>query len=169
MKPSLWVKTDLNAFFGLALDNVAVLILLLGLISGTESLKEQVDSGRFVFSPDFVVSHMIPGTALGVLVGDLAFSVMGFFLARRLGRTVTSMPLGLDTPSTFGMAFLVLLPALTLGHQKFPDDATAAPIAKISSANLRSALARRGLRASLAAASDCLVELAMFTSCLLWF
>jgi len=79
MKPSLWVKTDLNAFFGLALDNVAVLILLLGLISGKESLKEQVDSGRFVFSPDFVVSHMIPGTALGVLVGDLAFSVMGFF------------------------------------------------------------------------------------------
>jgi AGZA family xanthine/uracil permease-like MFS transporter len=126
MKPSLWVKTDLNAFFGLALDNVAVLILLLGLISGTQSLKEQVDSGRFVFSPDFVVSHMIPGTALGVLVGDLAFSVMGFFLARRLGRAVTSMPLGLDTPSTFGMAFLVLLPALALGHQKFPGDATAA-------------------------------------------
>ena len=126
MKPSLWVKTDLNAFFGLALDNVAVLILLLGLISGSQSLKEQAESGRFVFSPDFVVSHMIPGTALGVLVGDLAFSVMGFLLARRLGRSVTSMPLGLDTPSTFGMAFLVLLPALALGHQKFPGDSTAA-------------------------------------------
>ena len=34
-------------------------------------------------------------------------------LSRRTGRDdVTAMPLGLDTPSTFGVAFLILLPAL---------------------------------------------------------
>ena len=56
---------------------------------------------------------MIPGTALGVLVGDLVYTWMAFRLARRTGRThVTAMPLGLDTPSTFGVAFLVLLPVL---------------------------------------------------------
>ena len=126
MRPSLWVKSDLNAFFGLALDNVAVIILLLGLISGTQSQQEQVESGRYVFSPDFVVSNMVPGTALGVLFGDLVFSAMGFLLAKRVGRAVTAMPLGLDTPSTFGVAFLVLLPALTLGHKQFPGDPEAA-------------------------------------------
>src|SRR5690606_28599946 len=44
--------------------------------------------------------------------GDVAFFVMALRLARRTGRTdVTAMPLGLDTPSTFGMVFFVLGPA----------------------------------------------------------
>ena len=60
---------------------------------------------------------MIPGTALGVLLGDLVYTWMAFRLARRTGRDdVTAMPLGLDTPSTFGVAFLVLLPALNEGY-----------------------------------------------------
>ena len=55
---------------------------------------------------------MIPGTAVGVLVGDLIFTAMAFRLARRTGRTdVTAMPLGLDTPSTFGSVFLIIGPA----------------------------------------------------------
>ena len=36
------------------------------------------------------------------------------------------MPLGLDTPSTFGVAFLVLLPALDEGTQRFGDHDTRA-------------------------------------------
>ena len=55
---------------------------------------------------------MLPGAAIGVLVGDLLFTWMAFGLARRTGRDdVTAMPLGLDTPSTFGMVFFVLGPA----------------------------------------------------------
>jgi len=39
---------------------------------------------------------------------------MAFRLARRTGRSdVTAMPLGLDTPSTFGMVFFVIGPAFT--------------------------------------------------------
>src|SRR6185437_16916367 len=60
---------------------------------------------------------MLPGTALGVLLGDVVYTVLAFRLARHLGRDdVTAMPLGLDTPSTFGIAFLVLLPALNEGY-----------------------------------------------------
>jgi AGZA family xanthine/uracil permease-like MFS transporter len=105
-----WARPgDVNAFFGLALDNVAVLTLLFSLLTLAP------DPGRR-FSPEFVLTHMVPGTALGVLVGDLAYTWMAFRLARRTGRTdVTAMPLGLDTPSTFGVAALVLLP--TLGQQ----------------------------------------------------
>ena len=57
---------------------------------------------------------MVPGTAIGVLVGDLLFFWLAFVYARKTGKTdVTAMPLGLDTPSTIGMVLLVLGPAYT--------------------------------------------------------
>ena len=113
MKKYQWAGLgDINAFFGLTLDNIAVLLILTTTISSTVPWLDQA-AGSHSFSPDFVMTHMVPGTALGVLVGDLVYTWMAFRLARRTGNpTVTAMPLGLDTPSTFGMAFLVLLPAL---------------------------------------------------------
>ena len=55
---------------------------------------------------------MFPGTALGVLFGDLVYTWMAFRLARRTRNpTVTAMPLGLDTPSTIGITLAVLGPA----------------------------------------------------------
>lgn len=52
---------DVNAFFGLALDNLTQLVILSSLLIGF-----------FKFPADLVLYRMIPGTALGVLVGDLA-------------------------------------------------------------------------------------------------
>jgi AGZA family xanthine/uracil permease-like MFS transporter len=92
---------DINAFFGLMLDNIADLLLTIGLLSSV-----------FGFPTNFALVHMVPGTAIGVLVGDLLFFWMALRLARRTGRSdVTAMPLGLDTPSTIGMVFFVLGPA----------------------------------------------------------
>ncbi|HOM18994.1 MAG TPA: permease, partial [Thermoguttaceae bacterium] len=80
---------DLNAFFGLMLDNLTVMIMLVVLIS---SPHPEAD-GKF--SRDFVLTQMIPGTVLGVVVGDMIYTWMAFRLARRTGRTdVTAMPLG---------------------------------------------------------------------------
>lgn len=109
-----WVsRGDINAFFGLILDNIAVLLVLLTTITTALPFAEQQAKGQFGFTQEFVLGHMIPGTALGVLIGDLVYTFMAIQLARRTGRSdVTAMPLGLDTPSTFGMAFLVLLPVL---------------------------------------------------------
>ena len=82
---------DLNAFFGLILDNVAVMIVLVALITSAEPAA----AGRY--SREFVLTQMIPGTALGVLLGDLAYTWMALRLGRRTGRSdVTAMPLGLD-------------------------------------------------------------------------
>ena len=92
---------DINAFFGLMLDNMVNLVLLTGILVNV-----------FHYPADIVYHKMLPGTALGVLFGDLAYSWMAYRLARRQGRaTVTAMPLGLDTPSTVGMALAVLGPA----------------------------------------------------------
>ncbi len=46
------------------------------------------------FSREFVFRQMIRGTALGVVVGDLAYTWLAFRLPRRTGRMdVTAMPL----------------------------------------------------------------------------
>jgi adenine/guanine/hypoxanthine permease len=92
---------DVNAFFGLMLDNIADLLLTVSLLSAV-----------FEFPAKIALRYMVPGTAIGVLVGDLLFFVLALRLARRTGRDdVTAMPLGLDTPSTIGMVFFVLGPA----------------------------------------------------------
>ncbi len=87
---------DLNAFFALLLDNVVNLVVLTGLLTAV-----------FGMPAEFVLTRMVPGTAVGVLIGDLAYTGM----AVRKGRHATAMPLGLDTPSTIGMAVAVIGPA----------------------------------------------------------
>jgi AGZA family xanthine/uracil permease-like MFS transporter len=95
---------DLGAFFGLMLDNVTNLVLLTMLLAGFQH-------NGVPFPRRFIFTHMIPGAALGVMFGDLVYTWMARRLARRTGRTdVTAMPLGLDTPSTMGIALVVLGP-----------------------------------------------------------
>jgi len=107
---------DVNAFFGLMLDNIADLLLAVLLLSGV-----------FNFPAEFALRYMVPGTAIGVLVGDLLFFWMALRLARRSGRNdITAMPLGLDTPSTFGMVFFVLGPAFVYAQGELGYDASAA-------------------------------------------
>jgi adenine/guanine/hypoxanthine permease len=65
----------------------------------------------FGVPPTIVFGRMFPGTALGVLLGDAVYTWLALRLARRTGGPVTAMPFGLDTPSTIGMALLVLGPA----------------------------------------------------------
>ena len=97
----VWAQRgDINAFFGLMLDNIGGMILMASLLVG------------FNLPRQFVLTRMIPGTAVGVLVGDLIYTVMAFRLARRTGRSdVTAMPLGLDTPSTFGAVLFIIGPS----------------------------------------------------------
>jgi AGZA family xanthine/uracil permease-like MFS transporter len=116
-------RGDVNAFFGLMLDNVSVMMIL------AVTLTAPGGDPNEHFTQEFVLRKMIPGSALGVLIGDLVYTWMAFRLARRIGSsTVTAMPLGLDTPSTFGVAFLVLLPSLKEGNHLFPADHEAAMI-----------------------------------------
>ena len=98
-----WLRPgDLNGFLGLALDNVTQLVILSGLLIGV-----------FKFPPDVVLHRMIPGTALGVLAGNLASTWLAIRHMRRSGRDdVTAMPLGIDTPTLFAMVFGVLGPVM---------------------------------------------------------
>lgn len=109
---------DLNGFLGLLVDNLSIMAFIAGALIGI-----------FGVPSDIVFRRMFPGTALGVLLGNLAYTAMARRLAQRQGREdVTAMPLGLDAPTSIGMALLVLGPAF-LGFRQAGMDAQAAGLA----------------------------------------
>src|ERR1041385_4990635 len=116
MRNSRWFAIgDINGFFGLAFDNLTVLSFLSAILIGA-----------FGFPAEIVYSKMLPGSALGVFVGDFIYSWLAIRLARRTNQPVTAMPLGLDTPSTIGLALAVLGPAfLALKAKGLTPDAAA--------------------------------------------
>jgi AGZA family xanthine/uracil permease-like MFS transporter len=117
MKRYRWAAVgDVNAFFGLMLDNVVNLVILAGILVHV-----------FGFPEELVYGRMFPGTALGVLFGDVVYTWLAIRLAAKTGRDdVTAMPLGLDAPSTIGMAFAVLGPAFLAAKGRGLDELTAA-------------------------------------------
>ena len=116
MTPTSWARRgDFNAFFGLMLDNVAVMVILFSMVTSLDAVERQVETNAIRFTPEFVLTRMIPGTAIGVLLGDLVFTWMAVRLARRTRRSdVTAMPLGIDTPSLFAFTFGIVGPAFIL-------------------------------------------------------
>jgi AGZA family xanthine/uracil permease-like MFS transporter len=104
VRPRWFAAGDVSATFGLVVDNLTNLVVLAGILIGV-----------FRFPADLVLYRMVPGTALGVLAGDLAYTWLAVRLARRSGRhDVTAMPFGIDTPSLFGVTFGVLGPTMLL-------------------------------------------------------
>lgn len=115
-KPPLFVGSDFNGFLGLLVDNLSVMAFLATALIGI-----------FGFPADLVYTRMFPGTTFGVLLGNLAYFAMARRVARRTGRAdTTAMPLGVDAPTSIGMALLVLGPAFLSYKQAGMDEHAAA-------------------------------------------
>jgi AGZA family xanthine/uracil permease-like MFS transporter len=100
----LWGES--TAFLALFLDNLGVLVFLSSILIFT-----------FNYPAEIILKRMIPGTAIGVLFGDLIYTWLALRLMKKTGRSdVTAMPLGLDTPSSIGLAYAVLGPAYIATH-----------------------------------------------------
>lgn len=92
-----------DGLFALFLDNVGVLVFFSSILIFT-----------FNYPADIILTHMIPGTAMGICVGDLVYTYLAIRLGKMTGRKdVTAMPLGIDTPSTIGLAYAVIGPVFT--------------------------------------------------------
>ena len=103
---------DVNGFIGLVVDNLSVLAFLSGALIGI-----------FHFPAEVIFGKMLPGTALGALIGNFVYTRM----ALRSGRAdACAMPLGIDAPTTIGMALVVLGPAFIAFKQQGMDEMTAA-------------------------------------------
>lgn len=97
--PRLW--GEMTAFFALFLDNVGVLVFFSAILIYT-----------FNYPREIILTGMIPGTAIGICAGDFIYTWLAIRLGKRTGRhDVTAMPLGIDTPSTIGLAYAVVGPA----------------------------------------------------------
>jgi AGZA family xanthine/uracil permease-like MFS transporter len=93
------VPNDIDGFFGLFVDNLCQLIVVVGLTP--------VASGLPV---EFVVSHILPGIAISLVAGNLFYAWQARRLAERTGQPVTALPFGVNTVSLFAFLFLILGP-----------------------------------------------------------
>jgi adenine/guanine/hypoxanthine permease len=99
----LFVSRDLDGFFGLFIDNLVQLLLILALCSSMAGM-----SGDFAYLVD---ARILPGAAISIVLGNLFYSLQAYSLARREKRNdVTALPYGINTPSLLVYVFFVLVP-----------------------------------------------------------
>lgn len=161
-----FARGDINGFFALSIDNLALLAGMSGILIGI-----------FHMPADIVLQKMLPGTAFGVLVGDLLYTWLAFRLARRESRQdVCAMPLGIDTPSMFALTFGVVGPAYLVSHDAHQAWVVGMAVlflmgaAKIVAAffgeTIRRTLPRTALLGALSAAAVALIMFFSFTKIL---
>ncbi|MCK6470569.1 MAG: NCS2 family permease [Planctomycetes bacterium] len=95
-----FVRGDVDGFFGLALDNLVQLLVIVGLCGGVLG-----------FPAELLYGAILPGVAISLLVGNLYYAWQAKRLAEATGRTdVCALPYGINTVSLFAHVFLVMLP-----------------------------------------------------------
>lgn len=96
----LFVKRDLDGFFGLFVDNLVQLLLIVGLCGGLCGMPGELLYGV-----------ILPGAAVSILAGNLFYAWQALRLAKRTGRKdVTALPYGINTPSLLVYVFFVIKP-----------------------------------------------------------
>lgn len=107
-----FVRTDIDGFFGLALDNLVQLLVIVGLC-------EQV----LGFSEDLIYRHILPGVAVSLLIGNIYYAHQAKQLAAVTGHhDVCALPYGINAVSLFAYIFLVMLPAKMLAEAGGADN-----------------------------------------------
>ncbi|QDU41018.1 hypothetical protein Mal4_53830 [Maioricimonas rarisocia] len=99
----LFVKRDLDGFFGLFIDNLVQLLAILFLCSTFCGM--QGEDSRYLFQ------FILPGAALSILAGNVFYAWQAHRLAKKEGRSdVTALPYGINTPSLIVYVFFVMGP-----------------------------------------------------------
>lgn len=97
-----FTRKDIDGFFGLFIDNLVQIILIIGFSLYVLGMKQD---------PGFLTGTVLPGVALSVIVGNLFYGWQAIRLGRKEGRDdVTALPYGINTVSLFAYVFLVMLP-----------------------------------------------------------
>ena len=104
----LFVRRDLDGFFGLFIDNLVQLLLIIALCGGL--------CGMTGDSAYLLTRHILPGAAVSILLGNLFYAWQAHRLAKRTQRSdVTALPYGINTPSLLVYVFFVMAPAFRQG------------------------------------------------------
>src|ERR1044071_7455237 len=100
--PSLrwFVRSDLDGFFGLFIDNLLQLMLIAVLCKVVSGLPSELITGR-----------ILPGAAISILIGNLFYAWQARQLMQHTGRdAATALPFGINTPSLFAFIWLIMGP-----------------------------------------------------------
>ncbi|MBI4720043.1 MAG: NCS2 family permease [Chitinivibrionia bacterium] len=96
----LFVKRDIDGFFGLAIDNLIQILLIVSL-------------GKLLvgWTDMFIFTRILPGAALSLIIGNWYYALQARKLAERTGRSdVTALPYGINTVSLFAYFIFVIMP-----------------------------------------------------------
>jgi len=99
----VFYKQDLDGFFGLFIDNLVQLLLIVVLCGNLCGM-----TGEHAYLLD---QRILPAAAVSILIGNLFYAWQAHRLARREGRSdVTALPYGINTPSLLVYIFFVMAP-----------------------------------------------------------
>lgn len=101
-----WHRGDLDGFFGLFVDNLIQLILIVVLC------------GVILHMPgEMVYGRILPGVAVSLLIGNIFYAFQARALCLRTGQhEVTALPYGVNTVSLFAYILFVMKPVLDQTH-----------------------------------------------------
>ena len=106
----MFVQRDLDGFFGLFIDNLVQLLLIVALCEQTCGMTG-AEGSRLLYQ------MILPGAAVSILAGNLAYAWQAHRLAKREGRSdVTALPYGINTPSLLVYVFFVMAPVYQKTH-----------------------------------------------------
>lgn len=96
-----WVVSgDIDGFFGLFVDNLIQLLVLIALLSGLCG-----------FPMHFIYKSILPGIGISLLIGNLFYSYQSYKLSLKESREdVTALPYGVNTVSLFAFIFFIIFP-----------------------------------------------------------
>lgn len=96
MKTPWFVRADVDGFFGLFIDNLLQLMLVVVLSTTVAGLPASL-----------VVGRILPGAAVSILFGNVFYA----WQAAKTGRPdATALPFGINTPSLLAFVFLIMAP-----------------------------------------------------------
>jgi AGZA family xanthine/uracil permease-like MFS transporter len=98
---SWWQRGDLDGFFGLFIDNLIQLILIVTLCTTLLGMPDTLVYGR-----------ILPGVAISLLLGNLFYAFQARSLTQRNGKQATALPYGVNTVSLFAYILFVMLPVV---------------------------------------------------------
>jgi AGZA family xanthine/uracil permease-like MFS transporter len=100
-----FVPNDIDGFFGLFVDNLCQLVVIVGLCPIIAGLPL-----------DLVVGRILPGVAVSLVAGNLFYAWQARRLSRLTGQPVTALPFGVNTVSLFAFIFFILGPVYHQTH-----------------------------------------------------
>ena len=114
-----FVRGDIDGFFGLAIDNLVQLLVIVALCRAVLG-----------FPDDLIIGVILPGAAVSLVIGNVFYAWQAKRLSQRTGRSdVCALPYGINTVSLFAFVFLVMLPASLAAKARGLDQHAAALVA----------------------------------------